>query len=131
MAVLDFKTGAPATVKQVEAGLAPQLPLLAAMLAAGVFKEAAEGEAKTVPAARATELGYWRFGNAEPTPMPLALDAMAEADKALAALKGLLARYAEADQAFLSKPRVLLIKPYDEYDQLARRKEWADAEGEE
>ena len=131
VAVLDFKTGAPATAKQVEAGLAPQLPLLAAMLSAGVFKEAAAGAVKTVPAARATELSYWRFGNAEPTPVPLALDAMAEADKALSALKGLLARYADADQAFLSKPRVLLIKPYDEYDQLARRKEWADAEGEE
>jgi ATP-dependent helicase/nuclease subunit B len=123
VAVLDFKTGAPATAKQVEVGLAPQLPLLAAMLAAGVF----EG----VPAARATELTYWRFGNAEPTPMPLPLDAMAEAEKALAALKQLLARYAQAEQPFLSKPRVLLIKPYDEYDQLARRKEWADAEGEE
>jgi ATP-dependent helicase/nuclease subunit B len=123
VAVLDFKTGTPATAKQVEAGLAPQLPLLAAMLAAGVFED--------VPAARATELAYWRFGNAEPTPKPLALEAMAEAEKALAALKGLLARYAQAEQPFLSKPRVLLIKPYDEYDHLARRKEWADAEGEE
>jgi ATP-dependent helicase/nuclease subunit B len=123
VAVLDFKTGTPATAKQVETGLAPQLPLLAAMLAAGVFED--------VPAARATELAYWRFGNAEPTPKPLALDAMAEAEKALAALKGLLARYAQAEQSFLSKPRVLLIKPYDDYDLLARRKEWADAEGEE
>jgi ATP-dependent helicase/nuclease subunit B len=43
----------------------------------------------------------------------------------------LLARYAEADQPFLSKPRVQFVKPYTEYDHLARRKEWADAEGEE
>jgi ATP-dependent helicase/nuclease subunit B len=56
---------------------------------------------------------------------------MAEAEKALSALKGLLARYAEADQPFLSKPRVQFIKPYDEYDHLARRKEWADAETDE
>ena len=56
---------------------------------------------------------------------------MAAAEKALAALRGLLARYAEAEQPFLSKPRVQFIKPYDEYDQLARRKEWADAEGDE
>lgn len=123
VAILDFKTGAPATKKQVEAGLAPQLPLEAAMLARGAFKN--------VPAARASELIYWRFGNADPTPKPLDLDAMAEADKALTALKGLLERYAKAEQPFLSKPRVLLIKPYAEYDQLARRKEWADAEGEE
>lgn len=122
VAILDFKTGVPATGKQVESGLAPQLSLEAAMLAAGKF----EG----VPAALTTELGYWRFGNAEPTPKPLDLDAMAEAEKALSALRGLLARYAEADQPFLSKPRVQFIKPYAEYDHLARRKEWADAEGE-
>jgi len=56
---------------------------------------------------------------------------MAEAEKALQALKGLLHRYGQADQPFLSKPRVQFIKPYAEYDHLARRKEWADAEGEE
>jgi ATP-dependent helicase/nuclease subunit B len=123
VAILDFKTGAPATTKQVQSGLSPQLPLEAAMLARGVF----DG----VPAADATELSYWRFGNAEPTPKPLDVDAMAEADKALKALEGLLHRYAQADQPFLSKPRVQFIKPYDEYDHLARRKEWADAEADE
>jgi ATP-dependent helicase/nuclease subunit B len=123
VAILDFKTGAPASKAQVESGLSPQLPLEAAMLARGAFTD--------VPRANATELTYWRFGNSEPTPKPLALDAMAEADKALAALEGLLHRYAQIDQPFLSKPRVQFIKPYLEYDQLARRKEWADAEGEE
>jgi ATP-dependent helicase/nuclease subunit B len=123
VAILDFKTGQPATKKQVESGLSPQLPLEAAMLARGAIVD--------VPAARATELTYWRVGNAEPTPTPLALDAMAEAEKALRALQGLLSRYAEADQPFLCKPRVQFIKPYTEYDQLARRKEWADAEGDE
>jgi ATP-dependent helicase/nuclease subunit B len=123
VAVLDFKTGQPATKKQVESGLSPQLPLEAAMLARGAF----EG----VPTANTTELTYWRVGNAEPTPTPLAVDAMAEAEKALQALQGLLARYAEAEQPFLSKPRVQFIKPYTEYDQLARRREWADAEGDE
>ncbi|QGZ96653.1 double-strand break repair protein AddB [Terricaulis silvestris] len=123
VAVLDFKTGAPATKSQVESGLSPQLPLLAVMLARGKF----EG----VPAAVATELLYWRFGGADPTPKPLDLDAQAEAEKALSSLRGLLQRYAQADQPFLSKPRVQFVKPYTEYDHLARRKEWADAEGDE
>ncbi|WP_395646782.1 double-strand break repair protein AddB [Terricaulis sp.] len=123
VAILDFKTGAPATKAQVESGLSPQLPLEAAMLARGVFED--------VPQAETTELVYWRFGNADPTPKPLALDAMAEADKALTALTGLLHRYAQADQPFLSKPRVLKVRIYDDYDQLARRKEWADAEDDE
>lgn len=123
VAILDFKTGAPATLNQVKSGLSPQLPLEAAMLARGAF----DG----VPAATATELSYWRFGNADPTPKPLDLDAMEEAEKALKAFEGLLQRYAQSDQPFLSKPRVQFIKPYDEYDHLARRKEWADAEAEE
>lgn len=124
-AILDFKTGAPATAKQVESGLAPQLPLEAAILARGGFEHA--------PAAEATELIYWRLGNAEPTPKPVELEEGAHqaGEKALHALEGLLARYAEPGQPFLSKPRVQFIKPYADYDHLARRKEWADAEGEE
>lgn len=93
------------------------------MLARGAF----EG----VPKAFVNELIYWRFGNSEPSPAPLRIDAHGEGEKALAALKALLLRYREPDQPFLSKPRVQFIKPYLEYDHLARRKEWADAEGEE
>ena len=52
------------------------------------------------------------------------------AEEALANLQNLLARYAEPAQPFLSKPRVQFIKPFADYDHLARRKEWADAEGE-
>jgi ATP-dependent helicase/nuclease subunit B len=123
VAILDFKTGAPATASQVKSGITPQLPLEAAMLARGAFAD--------VPAAVATELSYWRFGNAEPTPKPLDVDAQEEGEKALNALESLLHRYAQADQPFLSKPRVQFIKPYDDYDHLARRKEWADAEADE
>jgi ATP-dependent helicase/nuclease subunit B len=120
VAILDFKTGAPPTGNQVKSGLAPQLPLEAAMLARGAFAG--------VPKAETSELLYWRFGNAEPTPKPLDVAPMVEAEKALAALVALLARYAEPGQPFLCKPRVQFIKPYAEYDHLARRKEWADAE---
>jgi ATP-dependent helicase/nuclease subunit B len=125
VAILDFKTGAPPTDKQVESGLSPQLPLEAAMQARGAF----EG----VPAAPVTELIYWRFGAAEPTPRALSLDEgpAGAGETALRKLQILLNRYAQPEQAFLSKPRVLKVRLYDDYDQLARRKEWADAEGEE
>lgn len=124
-AILDFKTGAPPTDKQVESGLSPQLLLEAAMLARGVF----EG----VPSARAHELIYWRFGGANPAPRIVDVDGGAHAagEKALAELEKLLRKYAEPSQAFLSKPRVQFIKRYADYDQLARRKEWADAEMDE
>lgn len=120
-AIWDFKTGAPATQNQVESGLAPQLPLEAAMLKRGAFQD--------TPAARATELGYWRFGGKEPTPTALVLDAEAEGEKALENLRKLILQYAAPNQPFFSKPRVQFIKPYDDFDHLARRKEWADAEG--
>jgi ATP-dependent helicase/nuclease subunit B len=125
VAILDFKTGAPPSDNQVQSGLAPQLPLEAAMLARGVFE--------SVPKAEADELVYWRFGNSDPTPRSVKLEdgALGAGEKALSSLRGLLARYAAPDQPFLSKPRVQFIKPYADYDHLARRKEWADAEGEE
>ncbi|MDZ4691049.1 double-strand break repair protein AddB [Terricaulis sp.] len=122
VALLDFKTGAPPSDKQVASGIAPQLLLEVAMLARGAFAD--------VPRADATELIYWRFGGADPTPRAVELeDGPGEAaEKALAALRGLLQRYADAEQPFLSKPRVQFVKPYLEYDHLARRKEWADEE---
>lgn len=124
-AILDFKTGAPPSDAQVSSGLAPQLPLEAAMLVRGAFKD--------VPRARVHELIYWRFGGADPAPRVVSLEAGAHeaGEQALAALEKLLLRYADPAQAFLSKPRVQFLKPYDDFDLLARRKEWADAEGEE
>ncbi|HVY84541.1 MAG TPA: double-strand break repair protein AddB [Caulobacterales bacterium] len=124
-AILDFKTGAPPSDPQVASGLSPQLPLEAAMLARGAFKD--------VPKAKASELVYWRFGGADPGARVIDLDMSAHeaGEKALAELEKLLRRYAERDQPFLSKPRVQFLKPYADYDLLARRKEWADAEGDE
>ncbi len=124
-AILDFKTGLPPTDSQVESGLSPQLLLEAAMLAAGAFPGIGKHQA--------TELVYWRFGGAQPTPRAVALEEGPHeaSKKALASLRGMLARYAEPNQPFLSKPRVFRIKLYDDYDQLARRKEWADEKADE
>ncbi len=124
-AILDFKTGAPPTDAQVQSGLSPQLLLEAAMLARAAFPGIAP--------AQATELIYWRFGSSEPTPRAVNVDdgPYEAGEKALAALRGLLTRYAEPAQPFLSKPRVLKVRLYDDYDQLARRKEWADEKADE
>jgi len=125
VAILDFKTGAPPTDKQVESGLSPQLLLEAAMLEEGAFPD--------LPKRETTELIYWRFGNAEPTPRSVELESGVPeaAREALKELRALLARYAKPDQAFYSKPRVLRVTLYDDYDHLARRKEWADEKADE
>jgi ATP-dependent helicase/nuclease subunit B len=124
-AILDFKTGAPPTDAQVQSGLSPQLLLEAAMLAEGGFPD--------VDKTQATELIYWRFGGADPAPRAVALQngAYVAGIDALAALKALLKHYADPDKPFLSKPRVLKVRLYDDYDQLARRKEWADEKTDE
>jgi ATP-dependent helicase/nuclease subunit B len=119
--VVDYKTGAAPTDKEVAAGLAPQLLLEAAMLARGAFKDA--------PRASVADLVYWRFGGSEPGARIVKLEegAAAAAEAALASLIELLARYAQEGQPFLSKPRAQFARPYADYDLLARRNEWVDA----
>ncbi len=122
-AIVDFKSGAAPSKAQVACGLAPQLTLEAAMIARGAF-DGVEG-------VRAHELIYWTFSGAEPKAslVDLSVGAYAAGEEALGRLEALLTRYADERQPFLCKPRVQFIKPYTEYDHLARRKEWADAEG--
>jgi len=125
VAILDFKTGKPPTDDQVNSGLSPQLLLESAMLMSGLIKD--------VPKAAPTELIYWQFGGSKPEPHLVDAEGgpVLAAEKALTSLRGLLARYADPNQAFYSKPRVQFLKPYDEYDLLARRKEWADEVGDQ
>ncbi|MFZ4121132.1 MAG: PD-(D/E)XK nuclease family protein [Caulobacterales bacterium] len=123
--ILDVKSGQPPTDKQVKAGLNPQLPLEAAMLARGAFPSA--------QAVQASALIYWRFGGRDPGPTVLKLEdgAHAEGEKALAQLEALLAQYSRAEQPFLSKPRAQFINAWADYDLLARRQEWVNAGDEE
>ena len=123
--IVDYKTGAPPTAKEVRAGLAPQLPLEAVLLAEGGFEGA--------PRAIADEYVYWRFGGAAPGPqiVKTELSAAAMAHEARARFLELMRDYDDPDQPYLSKPRVKFAKEYADYDGLARRKEWADADGAE
>ena len=53
LAILDYKTGTPPSQKDVDAGLAPQLLLEAAMLEAGAFGPTLSGTVE--------ELTYWHL----------------------------------------------------------------------
>jgi ATP-dependent helicase/nuclease subunit B len=126
LAVLDYKTGQPPTIKQVQSGLSPQLTLQAAMLRHGTFKEV------TLPAnPSVSELLYLHLtggdpgGRKEPRKFD---DATVDevADKALEELRNVVARFASADQPYRSLARPMFFgRGYGDYGHLARVKEWS------
>lgn len=124
--VIDYKTGTPATVKVVKAGFDPQLPLTAWLLAQGGFAG--------LPKNDTVQLGYVRVkgSNDDFSHQVLTspenkqgLSGEDYANEAFAALRELILRYDDPSTAYYSQPRVQYTHDYGEYDDLARRTEWA------
>lgn len=126
LAVLDYKTGAPPTAKQVQSGLSPQLTLQAAMLRHGTFRNVALPAGPSV-----SELLYLRLSGGDPGGEEQPRDfkdssVNEEADKALVRLREVVARFASAEQAYHSFVRPMFFgRSYGDYDHLARVKEWS------
>jgi ATP-dependent helicase/nuclease subunit B len=125
LAILDYKTGTPPTQKDVDAGLAPQLLLEAAMAEAGAFAEIGSGAAD--------ELTYWHLTGGFQAGELRALfkgraDAIAAAvADARAALCRLIDAYDAPDRCYLSQPQPGFAPRFSDYAQLARVAEWAAA----
>jgi ATP-dependent helicase/nuclease subunit B len=132
-AILDYKTGAPPTAKQVRMGLSPQLTLEAAILRGGGFVDIDAGSS-------VGELAYVRIsGNNPPgehkalalkikqndTPQPPD-DA---ADYARAQLEALVRRFENPEEPYRSLVLSMWTARYGDYDNLARVKEWSAAGG--
>jgi ATP-dependent helicase/nuclease subunit B len=117
-AILDYKTGAIPTLKQVNQLLSPQLPLEAAMLAQGGFP----GIGKRI----AEDLIYLSLASEKLARAPRRIDdAVALAEEAVTQLARRIAWF--QDEATAYRPRV---RPYradvaGDYDHLARVKEWS------
>jgi ATP-dependent helicase/nuclease subunit B len=127
VAIADYKTGTPPTAPQVMSGLSPQLTLEAAIALEGGFPGIA---ARTVD-----ELVYVALKGAAVAGEELALDfddstPDAEAAAAKAGLQRFVSQFDSPDQAYLSKPRVLLERFAGDYDHLARVKEWSSGDDE-
>lgn len=129
--IIDYKTGAARTEKQVRTGLAPQLTLEAAILRGGGFKGIASGsvaEIAYVTLKGGKEAGKWlpiAFKDGTPD---------SQADHALAKLKALATQFETATTPYLSLVHPMWKTHYGDYDHLARVKEWsltgAEDEGE-
>ena len=128
LAILDYKTGAPPTEKQVGGGWAPQLPLQAAMAARGGYGDALAG-----PAA---ELTYWHLsGGHQPGEARRLfrkddgrLQELAEA--MWVSLCERVAQFDDPAMPYLSQPHPGQVPRFSDYAQLARVAEWAALEDE-
>jgi double-strand break repair protein AddB len=125
--IYDYKTGTVPSAKQVEALLAPQLPLEAAIAAGGGFGDlgpCAVTDLRYIEASGRGDGGEERAAAAE---------AAALGDTALKALSTLVEHFAKAETPYEVKRRpgtaFARAYRYDDYAQLARLKEWATANG--
>jgi ATP-dependent helicase/nuclease subunit B len=120
LTVIDYKTGRVPKSKEMQLGFTPQLPLEAAMAAAGGFAGIVKAEV--------CRLQFWRLtgGNpvaeledakgGEPTEL---------AEIALAGLKQLVATFDSPDTAYQSEPDAEFAPRFSDYAHLARVKEWS------
>ena len=128
VALIDFKTGAPPSDKQVRIGLAPQLTLEAAILRQGGFRDLAAGTS-------IAEFVYVALKGGEPAGLPhlVKLDGQTPdeaADHALARLTELAKRFEDEATPYRSMVLSMWKTRYGAYDDLARVKEWSHTGGE-
>lgn len=127
LAIIDYKTGGVPSAKEVELGFAPQLPLEAAMAAAGGF----EG----IAAAEVRDLLYLRLSGAQPAGEEIRAGGAKAAPGALAAdaldgLEALIRHYDKPGTTYLAQPDPDRAPRYSDYTHLARVDEWGGGKGE-
>lgn len=129
--IIDYKTGTPPTEPQVTSGFSPQLALEAAILEVSGYKS----DEFTIPAGTPEDLLYIRLmGRADgSTAKSVSQKTSAQELGALAyeGLQNLVNQFDDPAMPYLSQPRAKNVNPYGDYDQLARRAEWASARDDE
>jgi ATP-dependent helicase/nuclease subunit B len=129
LAILDYKTGFVPSQRAVAGGLAPQLPLEAAIAATGGFGTNLQADT--------AELTYWQLtggfeaGKATNLFDGEASDLRAVIEGAIRGLEKLIDQYDEADRCYLAQPNPAWTPRFSDYAQLARVAEWSLAAGEE
>lgn len=121
-AVIDYKTGGTPPAKAVLAGLAPQLPLEAFILAEGGFKDAGKRNPGYI--------GFWKLTGGRKAGEEVIIksdDYVALAEKARHGLAGLVTIFADENTPYFSLPDPDRAPPaaWQDYAHLARVQEWA------
>jgi len=120
---VDFKTGEPAGDTEVAAGFDPQLPLAAFILREGGLKLKEHSKGHTV------RLGYMRIkgSNADFKYVPLGkkkpIDQLV--DESVETLTKLIDEFNDPEKAYESQVRSKYANSWSDFDDLARRGEWA------
>jgi ATP-dependent helicase/nuclease subunit B len=125
--ILDYKTGAARTEKQVRTGLAPQLTLEAAILRKGGFAGIPAGGS-------VAELLYVLLKGGQPAGEPKSIvfkegNPDSQADRALAKLTQLAQHFDDESTPYRSLVHPMWRTHYGDYDHLARVKEWSSSGG--
>ncbi|HIM20140.1 MAG TPA: double-strand break repair protein AddB [Rhodospirillales bacterium] len=116
--IIDYKTGAPPTQKEISAGFAPQLPLEAAIANSGGFK--------SILGNNVSALNYWRLKGGTPAGE---ISSAGEnihklAKDAIEGLENLIKAFDHEDTPYEARPRPEQAPKYSDYEHLARVKEW-------
>ena len=122
---VDFKTGIPSTNAVVEAGFDPQLPLAAFILR--------EGGLENHKAAYTAQLSYIQVkgANAGFKHFPIGKKKTVEqlVEEAVETLTKLIDRFDDPSTPYESQVRAQYINSWSDFDDLARRGEWAGMSG--
>ncbi|MFN8721788.1 MAG: double-strand break repair protein AddB [Rhodospirillales bacterium] len=123
LVIVDYKTGTLPKATEILAGLSPQLPLEAAMAAAGAFAD--------VDPAPVAEIAFWSLkGTAEAGRIePVKGDPADLGAQALAGLAALVDRFDDVQVPYRPVPRPAFAPRFSDYGHLARVAEWSVAAG--
>jgi len=124
-AILDYKTGAPPTDKDIKNGFAPQLPLEAAIAAGGGF----EG----LGADDVARLAFWRLSGGAPAGAikDVKGDLVQIAEEARKGLLTLISSFDNPETPYNAVPDSDRAPRFNDYAHLARIAEWAGLMDEE
>lgn len=119
--VIDYKTGAARTQKEMASGFAPQLPIEGLIAREGRFC----ASTSLIESARVESLMYWKLGEKIEQcskDVDLLLDNMFEK------LKKLISTFDFEETPYLARPNPNHLDPYSDYEHLSRIKEWSVGE---